>query len=103
MIIDAFKNGIFPLAKQPPSNMSDWKEDENRFITTFAWKIPHFIIITSTWRKAKSIVSEINRQVIEKNKIISKQLLKKYFGFQDLISMQKELYKTKNTGKKINW
>ena len=53
--------------------------------------------------KAKSIVNEINRQVIEKNKIIGKQLLKKYFGFQDLISMQKELYKTKNTGKKINW
>ena len=23
MIIDAFKNGIFPLTKQPPSNMSD--------------------------------------------------------------------------------
>ena len=50
--------------------------------------------------KAKNIVSELNRQVVEKNKIINKELLKKYFGFQDLISMQKELYKTKNIGKK---
>ena len=50
--------------------------------------------------KAKSIARELNRQVIEKNKIINKELLKKYFGFQDLISMQKELYKTKNIGKK---
>ena len=50
--------------------------------------------------KAKSILSELNRQVVEKNKIINKELLKEYFRFQDLISMQIELYKTKNTGKK---
>ena len=49
--------------------------------------------------KAKNIVSELNRQVVEKNKIINKELLKEYFRFQDLISMQIELYKTKNTGK----
>ena len=50
--------------------------------------------------KAKNIVSELNRQVVEKNKIINKELLKKYFRFQDLVSKQTELYKTKNTDKK---
>ena len=50
--------------------------------------------------KAKSILSELNRQVVEKNKIINKELLKKYFRFQDLVSKQTELYKTKNTDKK---
>ena len=44
-------------------------------------------------------MSEWNRQVVEKSKIINEELLKKYFGFQDLISIQKELYKTKNAGK----
>ena len=28
MILIAFENGIFPLPKQYPSNMDDWKEDE---------------------------------------------------------------------------
>ena len=50
--------------------------------------------------KAKNIVSELNRQVVEKNKIINKELFKKYFRFQDLVSKQTELYKTKNTDKK---
>ena len=44
-------------------------------------------------------MSEWNRQVVEKSKIINEELLKKYFGFQDLISIQKELYKTKKAGK----
>ena len=44
-------------------------------------------------------MSGLNRQVVEKSKIINEELLKKYFGFQDLISMQKELYKSKNAGK----
>ena len=44
-------------------------------------------------------MSELNRQVVEKSKIINEELLKKYFGFQGLISMQKELYKSKNAGK----
>ena len=44
-------------------------------------------------------MSELNRQIVEKSKIINEELLKKYFGFQDLISMQKELYKSKNAGK----
>ena len=44
-------------------------------------------------------MSELNRKVVEKSKIINEELLKKYFGFQDLISMQKELYKSKNAGK----
>ena len=38
--------------------------------------------------------------MLKKNKIINKELLKKYFRFQDLVSKQTELYKTKNTDKK---
>ena len=38
---------------------------------------------------------ELNRLVVEKDKIIKKELFKKYFGFQGLIDMPRELYKTK--------
>ena len=45
-------------------------------------------------------MKELNRLVVEKGKIINKELFKKYFRFQDLIDMQRELYKItdKNTG-----
>ena len=45
-------------------------------------------------------MKELNRLVVEEGKIINKELFKKYFGFQDLIDMQRELYKItdKNTG-----
>ena len=45
-------------------------------------------------------MKELNRLVVEKGKIINKKLFKKYFGFQDLTDMQRELYKNtdKNTG-----
>ena len=44
-------------------------------------------------------MSQLNRLFVEKEKIINKELFKRYFGFQDLIDMEKELYKTKNTDK----
>ena len=44
-------------------------------------------------------MKELNRLVVEKGQIINKKLFKKYFGFQDLTDMQRELYKNtdKNT------
>ena len=47
-------------------------------------------------------MSQLNRLFVEKEKIINKELFKRYFGFQDLIDMEKELYKTKNTDKNID-
>ena len=44
-------------------------------------------------------MSELNRLVLEKDKTINKELYKKYFGFQNLIDMLRELCKTKNTDK----
>ena len=44
-------------------------------------------------------MNELNKLVIRKGEIINKELFKKYFGFQSLIDMQRELYKTKNTDK----
>ena len=41
----------------------------------------------------------LNRLVFEKDKIINKVLFEKYFGFQGLIDMQRELYKTKSMDK----
>ena len=49
--------------------------------------------------KPKNIVNELNKLVVEKDKIINKELFKKYFGFQGLIDMQTKLYETKNTDK----
>ena len=44
-------------------------------------------------------MNELNKLVVEKDKIINKELFKKYFGFQSLIDMQTKLYETKNTDK----
>ena len=49
--------------------------------------------------KPKNILIQLNRLFVEKEKIINKELFKRYFGFQGLIDMEKELYKTKNTDK----
>ena len=53
-------------------------------------------------KEPKNIVGELNRLLAGKDKIISKKLFKRYFEFQSLIDMQKELYKTKNTDKNKN-
>ena len=44
-------------------------------------------------------MNEFNRPVVEKDKIMNKELLKKHFGFPGLIDMQRKLYKTKNRQK----
>ena len=49
--------------------------------------------------KPKNILSQLNRLFVEKEKIINKELFKRYFRFQGLIDMEKELYKTKNIDK----
>ena len=41
-------------------------------------------------------MSELNRLVVEKGKIIDKKIFKKYFVFQGLIDMKKEFNRDKN-------
>ena len=49
----------------------------------------------------ENAVNEFNKLIVEKDKIINKALFKKYLGFQSLIDMQKQLYKTENTETKL--
>ena len=97
------ENDIFPLPKQYPS--SDWREDDldsSEFLPEGSdILLPSFQRKEKTNKeKPKNIVSELNRLVLEKGKIINKELFKKYFGFQGLTDMQRELmYETKTTGK----
>ena len=42
-------------------------------------------------------MSEFSGQIAEINKTINKELFKRYFRYQDLIDMEKDLYKTRNT------
>ena len=45
----------------------------------------------------KNAVADLNKQVLQKDKTINKDLFRQYFRYQSLVDMQKELYKTKNT------
>ena len=47
----------------------------------------------------KNTVNEFNKLIVEKDKIIYKQVSRRYFGFQILKDMQRELYKAKSTDK----
>ena len=47
--------------------------------------------------KAKDLVNKLNDLVVQKDKIENKELFRRYFGFQGLIDMQRELYNTKIT------
>ena len=47
----------------------------------------------------KNTANELNKLVVEKDKIINKELFTQYFKFQILIDMLKDLYKAKNTDK----
>ena len=96
MITDAFENGIFPLPKQPPSGLRNWEDYETDLLQPSPRESHALSSSVQCEEKAKNIASELNRQIAEKNKIINKELLKKYFRFQNLISMQKEMCKTKN-------
>ena len=42
-------------------------------------------------------MSEFSEQIAEIDKTINKELFKRYFRYQDLIGMKKELYKARNT------
>ena len=94
---------MFPLSQQHPSGMNDWKEDEMD---------PSYIIpeesgtlLPSFKRKEKikkrqgNIVSQLNKLVVQQDKIIDNELFKRYLGFQSPFDMQKELFITKNTDK----
>ena len=43
-------------------------------------------------------MNKLNKLVVEKDNH-KQRIIRKYFGFQDLIDTQRELYKTKNAGK----
>ena len=84
MILIAFENGIFPLPKQYPSSMDDWKEDEmdsSEFLPKGTdTLLPLF------WRKEKTKKEEtkytggdFNKLVAKKEKKINRKLFQEYF------------------------
>ena len=66
MIAYAFEENIFPLHRKEIPQNEKWAEEE----------------------KAKNTLSEFNKQVVEKEKKINKELFKKSFEFQGLIDVQ---------------
>ena len=67
--------------------------EESRFL------LPSYQRKEKIKNRPKNIADELNKLVVQKDKIINKELFKMYFGFQSLIDIQGELYKTKNTDK----
>ena len=67
--------------------------EESRFL------LPSYQRKEKIKNRPKNIADELNKLVVQKDKNINKELFKMYFGFQSLIDIQGELYKTKNTDK----
>ena len=107
MILIAFENDMFPLPKQYPSDMDDWEKDHIDSSQVLPKK-SHTLLPSSQRKekagkeKPKNIVNELNRLIVEKDKIINKEIFKKCFGFQVLIDMQRELYEKKHKQKKLS-
>ena len=107
MILIAFENDMFPLPKQYPSDMDDWEKDHIDSSQVLPKK-SHTLLPSSQRKekagkeKPKNIVNELNRLIVEKDKIINKEIFKKCFGFQVLIDMQRELYEKKHRQKKLS-
>ena len=95
MILIAFENDMFPLPRQYPSGKDDWEDDETDSLKFLPKESDTLLSLFQRKEKSKNTVSELNRLVAEKDKIINKELFKKYFGFQGLINMQKEWCKIK--------
>ena len=95
MIPIAFENDIFRLPRQYPSGQDDWEDDETDSLKFLPKESETLLSLFQRKEKSKNHVSELNRLVAEKDKIINKELFKKYFGFQGLIDMQKEWCKIK--------
>ena len=79
------ENDIFSLPKQYPS--SDWREDDldsSEFLPEGSdILLPSFQRKEKTNKeKPKNIVSELNRLVLEKGKIINKELFKNTLDFK---------------------
>ena len=81
--------------------MSDWEEDKIDLPEPSPGE--SYTLSSSLQHEEKAKKMRVNLiDKLLKNMIINKELLKKYFGFQNLISMQKELYKAKSKDKNNN-
>ena len=78
MVIDAFKNKIFPLDNPDDFPTYVSKKDRSSISEDF------------------SSEDELSEMITKKDKAIKKELFKRYFTFQSLIDMQKTLSKTQN-------
>ena len=103
MILIEFENGTFPLPKQYLSSMYYWAEDDmnsSQFLPEQSdTLLPYLLLICCLFitfitlflrqkktKRPKNIVSEINKIVVQKDKIINKEYFREYFGSQGLIN-----------------
>ena len=96
MFLITFENDIFQLPIQYPSGMDDWEEDD---INSSIFLPKRSTLLLSSPRNKetiiikKNIVNQLSRLLFGKNNIINKELSKKYFEFQGLNDMKKEIYR----------
>ena len=80
MIIDAFKNKMFPL--DDPDDFPGYVLEED---------------ILFIGESSSHSEDELNEMIIKKGRIINKELFGKHFNFQSLLDMQITLSKTQST------
>ena len=90
-IIGLFENrNIRPSAYAPHAESYGVEKSKQKFDESIRERV-------KLKRQKVDAVSEISKQIAEIDKAINKELFRQYFRYQDLIDMQKELYKTRNT------
>ena len=90
-IIRLFKNkNIKPSMLAPDAKSDRVEESKQKVEESIEEKV-------KLKRQKADAMSEFNEQIAKIDKTINKELLMHYFKYQNLIDMQEELYKAKNT------
>ena len=103
IIIIAFENGTFPLPRQYPSGIDNWKEDEMDLLEFLPDEKESSISLPSFQHKKwegdcifpNNNENKFDKLIVKKYRSINKELFKKHFKFRSLVDMQKNVYRTK--------
>ena len=95
MIIEAFRKYIFRFFEKTENSESD-SEFDSEFDSESELERKSGESIGERLRLRKQEHNELNELIAENDRIIDKDLFKRYFGYDSLSDMQADLYKAKN-------
>ena len=111
MILISFENGSFPLPRQYPLDMNDWKEDELDLSHILADESDSLlssaerrkketelrIVLVNIYRGKYNTYDELDNFLFKTKRYLNFDLVQKYFNYNSLEEMLRKLDKTKDT------